>query len=115
MLGYLSQSEIDLRKKYLFEEDVNTYVLENDGQKILIVYTQDLEGFVFLKGRYIIPDPELKSEGFVYATTVREAWGIEKYGISKNGLILIGIYFLASLTAYLHEYGLPNLRIWAKA
>lgn len=104
VLGYLSPSQLQLDKKVSFEEEVFTYVLENEGGNLLVISPEAADGFVFVRGRYIVPDPTLEVSSFIYAAELRGAWNIEELGLTKEGLLILAFYSVSSVAAFLYEF-----------
>jgi hypothetical protein len=102
-LGYISPSKFQLNQKVSFEEEVSTYVLEYGGEKIWVVYPGEADRFVYTKGKFFLLNPALGASGFIYVTEMRGAWEIEEWGLSKEGLVLVVFYSVASGVAFLYE------------
>lgn len=103
LLGTVSPADMDLSARGVFNEDVHTYVLVEDGSSILLVYPGSATGLYHVHGVYVDISSDTEIPPFLYATELDRAWRIEEYGVSKEGWAVLSFYFAASLTAFIYE------------
>ncbi len=103
IVGTLTPSDIDISKSINFEEKVYTYKLESGKQRLYVVSPTVEGGLVYVEGKLISLALETGVPSFVYSTNIRRANEFERYGLSRDGVIILVLYSWLSLAAFLYE------------